>query len=157
MKLTKHSLITALALGSLVAFSPLLRGQENQENDRPRRERPANGDRERRPGGRGGNQLEMIVQRLKLSDEQKSKLQPILQEEMTKLRELRQDTALTPEKRREKVREIREQNLAKVKPILTTEQFEQFKKLREQGPGRGQRGPGQGRGPRENRPEAPKE
>jgi hypothetical protein len=56
------------------------------------------------------------------------------------MRELRNDTALTQEQRREKVREIREQSLAKMKPILTTEQYEAFKKMREQAPRRGQGG-----------------
>jgi hypothetical protein len=141
MKAPKSSLITLVA-AVLVSLAPSSQAQEERPaQDQPRRERPAGGaQRERRGPGGGVNRFEQIAERLKLSDEQKAKLQPILTEETTKLRELRQDTALTQEQRRTKVREIREQYLAKTKPILNTEQFDAFKKMREQTPAGGARG-----------------
>ncbi|MFO1500903.1 MAG: hypothetical protein U1G07_21365 [Verrucomicrobiota bacterium] len=138
MKLSRVSLIVAVLATVLTA--PLSRAQDNKDIAKP--ERPA--ARERRPGGGAGgaNQFDRIAERLKLSDEQKTKLQPIFREEMTKLRDLRQDTALTAEQRREKVRTIREEYFGKMKPILTTEQADQLKKMREQqGPGGNRRGP----------------
>ncbi len=143
MNLSKSSLITALTLAFL-AVAPMTRGQDSKDQKSDAKpERPAAGQRERRGPG-GANSFERVAERLKLTDEQKTKLQPIYQEEISKLRDLRQDTALTAEQRRDKVRELREQYLAKMKPILTTEQFEELKKSREGGMGRGPRGPRQG-------------
>ena len=138
MKLSKISLLTAL-LGTLVAWAPFTNAQDNA--GAAKTERPAAGQRERRGGAAGANQFDRMAERLKLTDDQKAKLQPIVKEETAKIRELREDTSLTPEQRRDKVREVREQYLAKMKPILTTEQAEQLKKMREQTPGRAQRGP----------------
>jgi Spy/CpxP family protein refolding chaperone len=143
MKAVKLSFMTAVALSTLVALAPLSRGQDSKDNkDTAKPDRPPAGQPQRRGGG-GAQAFDRIAERLKLTDDQKTKLQPIFQEEMTKMRDLRQDTTLTAEQRREKVRELREQYLAKMKPTLTTEQFDQLKKMREQAP-RGPRGPRQG-------------
>jgi hypothetical protein len=126
----QRNVITAAALGLLVAFAPMSRAQQNDDN--ARRERPAAGQRERRGAGPAGeNAFNRMAEQLKLTDEQKGKLQPLYREELTKLRELRQDTALTPEQRREKSRTLREQYLGKMKEVLKPEQFEQLKKMRE--------------------------
>jgi Spy/CpxP family protein refolding chaperone len=85
-----------------------------------------------------------MAERLKLTDDQKTKLRPIYQEEMTKTRELRQDSTLTAEQKRDKMRELRTEYLGKMKPVLSTEQYDDLKKMREQGAGRGPRGVRQG-------------
>jgi Spy/CpxP family protein refolding chaperone len=85
-----------------------------------------------------------MAERLKLTDDQKAKLRPIYQEEMTKTREVRQDTSLTTEQRRDKMRDLRQEYLGKMKPILTADQYDDLKKMREQGAGRGPRGVRQG-------------
>src|SRR4051812_42261630 len=115
MKPAQFSLITAVALGTLVAFVPLSRSQDSKDATKP--DRPPAAQRERRPGGPGGAQaFDRLAERLKLTDDQKTKLKPIFTEETTKMRDLRQDTNVTAEQRREKVRELREQYLAKIKP-----------------------------------------
>ncbi|MHC1763501.1 MAG: hypothetical protein AB9869_04225 [Verrucomicrobiia bacterium] len=152
MKMIKLNAITVAALGALVAFAPISRAQTA---DTANQERPAAGQPQRRAAGPAGeNAFNRMAEQLKLTDEQKAKLQPIFREEMTKLRELRQDTSLTREQRTEKTRTIREQYLAKMKPELKAEQFEQLKKMREtqatRGPqgerNRGGQGQGQGQG-----------
>jgi Spy/CpxP family protein refolding chaperone len=155
MKSSQNRFILLIA-ASLLAWAPSSSAQEERPaQDQPRRERPAGGERERRGPAGGANRFEQIAERLKLNDDQKGKLRPIFTEETTKLRELRQDTTLTQEQRRTKTREIREQYLGKMKPILTTEQFEQLKKIREETPARGRRGerPGGGAGAPERRQE----
>jgi Spy/CpxP family protein refolding chaperone len=129
--------MTALALGALLVLTPMGRCEDN--NDKA--------STDQTPAAAGKNvaksrqsQFQHMAEQLKLTDEQKTKLQPILKEETTKLRELRQDTNLTAEQRRDKAREIRAQYVAKAKPILSTEQFEQFKKTQQQTGGRGPRG-----------------
>jgi Spy/CpxP family protein refolding chaperone len=141
MKLAKRSLLTAVALGMLVAMAPFTRAQDNNsDNNNSSPKPPATGQRARRGGGQ--NQFQRIADQLKLTDEQKTKLQPIFQEEATKLRDVRQDTNLSAEQKRDKSREIRDQYNAKIKPVLTADQYDQFKKLRQGGGGRPPRGPG---------------
>ena len=137
MKLAKVSVMTALALGALVALTPMGRCEDNKDKDSTD-QTPATAGKSVTKGRQ--NQFQHMAEQLKLTDEQKTKLQPILKEEATKLRELRQDTNLTAEQRRDKTREIRTQYVAKAKPILSTEQFEQFKKSQQQTGSRGQRG-----------------
>jgi Spy/CpxP family protein refolding chaperone len=142
-----HVSFLALILGALVTLAPNSRGQDSPDaKDASKPDRPAAGQRERRggPGGGGAAQIERISERLKLTDEQKTKLQPILREEAAKLRELRQDNSLSREQMRDKAREVREQYLAKMKPILSEEQLDQFKKMRQEGAARGPRGSRQG-------------
>jgi periplasmic protein CpxP/Spy len=128
MRIPNAGLAAAIAIGAFVATSTVTFAQE----------RPGAGQRERA----GQPQIDRLAEQLKLTDEQKTKLQAVLREEATKMRELRQDTDLTAEQRRERVQKLREQTLAKVKPILPEDKFEQYKKLREQAAARGPRGEG---------------
>jgi Spy/CpxP family protein refolding chaperone len=128
--------MTALALGAWVALTPMGRCEDNKDKDTTDQNSPAVG---KSVAKSRQSQIDRMTEQLKLTDEQKTKLQPILKEETSKLRELRQDTNLTAEQRRDEVRELRTQYFAKVKPILSTEQFEQFKKSQQQ-TGRGPRG-----------------
>jgi periplasmic protein CpxP/Spy len=132
MRMINKSLIAAIALAGLVALPSVAMAQE-------RPERPGAGQR---PERAGQAQIDRIAERLTLNDEQKTKLQAVLREEATKMRELRQNTDLTEEQRRKKIQELREQHLAKVKPILPADKFEEYKKMREQTAARGQRGEG---------------
>jgi periplasmic protein CpxP/Spy len=146
MKVSRVSFLAALVLGALVAIAPNSRAQDSKDTAKP--DKPPAGQPQRRNGAGGGGaaQLDRIAERLKLTDDQKTKLQPILREEASKLRELRQDTSLSREQMRDKAKVIREQSTAKIKPILSAEQFADLKKMREEQAtrGGGQRGPRQG-------------
>jgi len=67
---------------------------------------------------------------LKLSDDQREKVKPILEEELEQQRALRQDKTVTPENRMAKIKEIRESTSAKVKPILNDEQWQKWDRMR---------------------------
>jgi Spy/CpxP family protein refolding chaperone len=71
--------------------------------------------------------MQDTAKELNLTDEQKGKLQAVIREQMAKLRGLRQDTSLSAEDKREKIRAIREEVTAEVKKVLTPEQFEKWK------------------------------
>lgn len=72
------------------------------------------------------DRTEIIARALKLTDEQKAKVKPIIEEETKKLQELRADQKLSPQERTAKMREIRETTYQKMKPILTEEQWKRF-------------------------------
>lgn len=120
--------LLAVLLGSLLGVLPASRAADADP-------KPADKtDAKARPGR--GDRLKSLADQLKLSDEQKEKIKPILQDERKKVRELRENKDLSRQDRVAKLKEIREDIRAKVKPILTPEQLEQWNKLRSEGPGR---------------------
>lgn len=123
MKIHKISLIAVLAAATVLAYSPALRAQEKK--DAPKRE------------GRGGGdfvkqRMERLTEELKLTDEQKPKVEALLKAQAEKMRGLRD---ATPEERQEKMKANREEMSKKMKEILTAEQFEKYQKMPP--PGRG--------------------
>ena len=143
MKMHKVSLWAALAAGVLLAISPTVRAADKPE----RPERP-----ERREGGprqgQRGDLLKRLAEELNLTAEQKTQLQEALKAQ----RENRPDLKdATPEERREAMKEAREKREAKLKEILTPEQYAKWEKIRDErgpggpgpvGPGGKRRGPG---------------
>lgn len=116
MKMHKLSLVVALALGSLLVYTSTASAQTTNTNPPARRER------------RGPPTVEQRVDRmtteLKLTDEQKTKVTALFEEDAKKMRELRNDKNLTREDQREKFRAMRSESESKLKQILTPEQWE---------------------------------
>ncbi len=142
MKMHKVSLLAALAAGALIAFTPTLRA-EDKPNRPNRSERPEGG-----PGGGGqrGDMLKKMAEELGLSEEQKTKLQEAFKAQRESMKDL------SPEERREKMKESREVMNAKIKEILTAEQYAKWEKIRdERRPGGPGASPGNEGGPGEKR------
>jgi len=141
MKATKVSVIAALIASVLVAYTPAVSAQDAKESKPPpKREGP--------PGGAGGQRgeaafkerLNKIAEELKLTDDQKPKVEKVLKEQQEKMRGSR-DSASTPEERREKMKTLREEMAKKMKEILTPEQFAKWEKMPQgRGPGGGRPG-----------------
>jgi len=132
MKLTKLSLIAALALGGLLACSTLASAQDSTATPKQ--------------GKRGGSaveqQLNMMKDSLKLTDEQVPKVKTVIEDSLKKRADLRADTSLSQEDRRTKMQAIVEDQHKKMKEILTAEQFEKYQKSARQFGKRGPGGPG---------------
>ena len=109
MKMTKTFAIVTLVAGSLFAGSLAL-----QAEDAPKTP-PAGGGAHARPGGD-------MMKELGLTPDQETKVKAAREEMMTAMK------ALAPEERRTKGKEIREAFAAKLKTILTPEQFEKWQK-----------------------------
>ena len=78
------------------------------------------------------DRLEWLSQQLNLTDEQKQKLKPILRDEAKQMRAVHEDSSLTPDQKRDKVRQIHKTFRPQVQAVLTPEQQEKFKNLREE-------------------------
>lgn len=111
----KQQFIAALVLGALVAFSPVTQAQEKKAEGRGRMS----------PEER----MKQLTEALKLTDEQKTKLEPILKEEGEKLRAIFADTAGSREEKGKKMQEARKDIATKVKAVLTPEQGEKYDKF----------------------------
>lgn len=136
MKLNK-----TIALAILLAVG-LFAGNSLQAQDTPK-DKPAGG--QAGPGGSGQRRpamsVEAVAKQLDLTDDQKTKVKPILEEWQKKLGEFRKSAAdLSPEDRRTKMKELRDGVTAQLKPILTEEQLAKWEKMgqgmrRQGGPG----------------------
>ena len=115
MKAVKYLLLAAVIAGGLLALN--LQAQDT--------------GKERKGGKRPDAQarLNQMGEQLSLTAEQKEKIKVIFEAEREKYQGLRD---LTPERRREKMQEMRKAQETKLKSILTTEQFEKWQKLRQQ-------------------------
>ena len=124
MKINKLSVMTVLAAGGLVACSNSAMAQDQKPDA---------------PGRRGQmveRRMERLTEQLKLTDEQKPKVQAALEQTAKKMQDLRGAPA---DDRAEKMKAIREEENKKLKEILTADQYTKYEKIREQ---RGPGGPG---------------
>src|SRR5262249_40896881 len=127
MKVKKPILLTTL--GFMLALVPSAPADDSKPAVVPAKP-------ERRSFSGRVDRLKEVAEQLKLSDDQKEKLKPILQEETKKIRELRQNKELSRPDRVARLREVRKEIQDQVKPILTPEQLEKWKELRSEGPRR---------------------
>ena len=144
MKATKISLVAALVAGVLVAYNPAGLAQDAAAKDATAsKDAPKSPSAPGAPGGQRAEaakeRLNKLSEDLKLTDEQKPKVEALLREQQEKMRGSRGSTT-TPEERREKMKAVREEMTKKMKNILTPEQFAKWEKMPQMGPRPG--GPG---------------
>lgn len=149
--------LSAAGLAAVLVGGPLALAAEEQPANRPRRGGPPAAG-ERGPGMRAGSEewFNRWSAELKLTDAQKEKIRALQKEQREKGDKIRQDTGLTPEQRREKMRALREENDKKMKEILTSEQYAKWQELRQPRAGAPNREPGQRRGPGERPARGPR-
>jgi protein CpxP len=134
MKMHKISLLAAVAAGALFALTPSLRA-EDKPAKAPKAERPEGGPR----GGQRGDMLKEMAEKLNLTAEQKTKLQEAFKAQRENRKDLKD---ATPEERRAAMKEAREAMDAKIKEILTPEQYAKWEKIRQENRPGGPGGPG---------------
>jgi Spy/CpxP family protein refolding chaperone len=128
MKLSKASVIAALALAGLVAGSGVALAQDSTGDNKPAATTP---QRAQRP-----DQLKQMTEVLKLTDKQQADLKPVIKDQTDKLREIRAKTDLSQEDRRAEQKKVRDAANEKIKKILTTEQNEKWVKWQKDNPPR---------------------
>jgi protein CpxP len=139
MKMKQFATVAALALGAVIMLSPSARAQDTAPSTN---QPPA--------GAGGGRQRGMNIQRLKtqlnLTDDQVTKLTPILKDRQDQMMALRNDTTLSQEDRRAKMKDIADAINAKVKAILDPDQFTKWQQMQTRRRQAGQGGQGGGPG-----------
>ncbi len=118
--------IVAVALFVAVAFTTVLAQNSSSSKQGATEERAGRHDRVQ-------DRLEWMSKELNLTDDQKAKLKPILQDEGKQMRAVHEDNSLTPEQKREKAKQIRENFRPQIQAVLTPEQKAKLKTLREEG------------------------
>jgi hypothetical protein len=124
MKLSKSAMVTALAAGSLFATVEL----PAQDTTNPP---PAGRPLVRPRGIEAGSSVDQLAARLKLDDAAKAKVKTIIEGQDKKVADWRADAALSPADRRAKYQALLKDTTAKMKAVLTPDQFDQWQKMTE--------------------------
>lgn len=77
--------------------------------------------------------LQMLTEKLNLTDEQRTKLKPILQDQAQQLKAVHDDASLTPEQRNAKMKAIHASFHDQVNAVLTPEQQAKLKEMKHEG------------------------
>lgn len=80
-------------------------------------------------------QLARLSRELKLTDDQKAKIKPILNDEFQQMSRLRQDSSMSWQEKRAKFTDIRARTMGQIRPLLTDKQqakLQQIEQEREQ-------------------------
>ena len=78
------------------------------------------------------SQLQMLGQRINLTDTQKTQLGPVLEEEIQKLQAVHEDSSLSPTDQQSKMQEIRQSYRPRIDAILTPEQQQKLSDMSSQ-------------------------
>ena len=81
---------------------------------------------------RVGERLKWLSQQLNLTQDQKKQLKPILAGEFKQMRAVGEDSSLTQDQKREKMKQIHEASRPQVQAILTPEQQQKFAQMKEE-------------------------
>ncbi len=92
-------------------------------------------------------QLDHLSQQLNLTDDQKAKIKPILDNSNTQAQSIRQDSSLSEQDRHQKMHSLHESTMSQVRAVLTSEQQAKLDSMKERREGKGIRhGKGMGSG-----------
>jgi hypothetical protein len=81
-------------------------------------------------------ELQRLDKALKLTDDQKGQIKPILEDRQQKMESLRSDTSLSDQDRRSKMRSIFEESNGKIRNALNDDQKKSFDEMQQRGRGR---------------------
>jgi len=126
-KLMHRILFAALISAMLLPLTTL--AQQAQNSDPNQSAQPGG---QRRGRMAGGQHMAMLAQKLNLTDAQKEQFQQIGKDMRKQGMTIRQDSSLTPDQKKEKMLALRKQAHQQMFAVLTPEQKEQLKQLREQ-------------------------
>jgi periplasmic protein CpxP/Spy len=116
------ALSTFFGLGILAA-APHAQDRSNTEQHRESAHR-----READPQ----RQVNMLTKRLNLTGEQKNQILPILTDRKQQMKSIHEDTSLSQQDRRAKVRSIFEDSNAKIKAVLNDDQKQKYDQMQQQ-------------------------
>jgi len=123
MKLKKTIMMATLVAGGLLVGIPLQ--AQDTPKDKPAGDQPPAATAPRR----SQFSLDGMAKALDLTEDQKTKVKPIMEEQQKKMTDLRNDKTVSQEDRRTKAKEIRDATGAKLKEVLTAEQYAKWEKM----------------------------
>jgi Spy/CpxP family protein refolding chaperone len=77
--------------------------------------------------------LQILSEKLNLTEDQKEKVKPILQDQAQQMKAIHDDPSLTPEQKAAKKKAIHETTHDQINAVLTPEQQAKFKQMKQEG------------------------
>lgn len=121
MKLFKSNIVSAVVLGALAVWGPGALAQDSNT-----------GAQRGTKGAELRERFHKLAEELHLTAAQREQIKPIVRSELEKARALRKDASVALREKREKIKEIHQDLVAKIKPILTPEQLKKWRELRQE-------------------------
>jgi protein CpxP len=129
-------ILTVVALAGMMVAGPVVRGQDKPAATPA----PAGDTTTAAPKVTRAKQMEAFFADAKVTEDQKTQIKAALKDELAKTKSAREDTSLTPKERRTANQATREATQAKIKGILSPEQFTQWQAFqKKQAAGRGKK------------------
>jgi protein CpxP len=128
MKKSSVAIACILALTASIGTGTAFAAEGDTKKEKTESTAPRRGGANATPEAR----VDRMAKELSLNDDQKAKLKPIFEDETTKMKALRDDTTVAREDRRTKMQDIRKETDAKVKGVLTADQFSKWQEQRQQ-------------------------
>ncbi len=117
MQANKVMRIAVLALGGLLISSAMTL---------------ATPTRGKNHGDRAATKLSKLSSKLNLTEDQKSKIKPILQNEAKQTEGIRANNALSQDQKHTRIKEIHQTTRSEMRPILTAQQQQKLDQIRKQ-------------------------
>lgn len=124
MSNSRWSILTILVLAGGLTFA-----QTSQESAAPTPDKHAGMHHN---GESADQHLQMLSEKLNLTDDQKATLKPILQDQMLQMKAAREDSSLSQEQKRTKMKSIHESLHDQINAVLTPDQQAKFKQMRQE-------------------------
>ena len=80
-------------------------------------------------------ELQRLAKALKLTDDHKGQIKPILEDRQQKMQSLRSDTSLSEQDRRSKMKSTMEDSNSKIRDVLNDDQKKKFDEMQQHGRG----------------------
>jgi periplasmic protein CpxP/Spy len=125
MSNSRWSILTILVL----LAAGLTFAQTSQESQAPAPDKHAGMHHQ---GESADQHMQMLSEKLNLTDDQKAKIKPVFQDQMQQMKAVREDSSLSEEQRRAKMKSIHESFHDQVNAVLTPEQQAKFKEMRQE-------------------------
>jgi periplasmic protein CpxP/Spy len=122
MSNSRWSILTILLLAAGLTFA-----QPSQQSQAPTSDKHAGMHHEES----ADQHLQMLSEKLNLTDDQKAKVKPILQDQMQQMKAVREDSSLSEEQKRAKMKSVHESMHDQINAVLTPEQQEKFKQMQD--------------------------
>jgi Spy/CpxP family protein refolding chaperone len=126
----KYRFFASLTLTALLALGTLAWAQDSTPSGGQSNATSGTGTAENDPAE---NRVRHIADQLNLTPEQRDQIRPIVKQEAEQIQAVRNDNSLTPEQKQAKLREIHQTFRPQIAKVLTPEQKQKFKEMKEEG------------------------
>jgi len=118
---SRWSILTILMMMAAV----LTFAQPSQESQAPTSDKHAG----MHQGMSADQHLQMLSEKLTLTDDQKAKIKPVLEDQLQQMKTVHEDSSLSEEQKRTKMKSIHESMHEQINAVLTPEQQAKFKQM----------------------------